>query len=323
MKNKLVLIDGNAIIHRSYHAYPKTLTTSSGELTNAVYGFASTILNVVNSFEPTHVTVAFDVKGPTFRHEKYIGYKASRPPMDDELVGQLSRVREFVDVLGVPRFGIEGYEADDVIGTIAMQAKNNGGFEVVVVTGDKDILQLLEPDVDVFFPARGRSIVAKTYNVKIFEDEWKFEPLKLIDFKALAGDNSDEIPGVRGVGPKTATDLIVRFGGLDGIYENLGEIRESVRKKLIVDKESAYMSKELATIVKDVPIEWDADKSKLVEYDKTEAEEFLLNMEFRSLIRRLPGSDWTPPDQGNIGSEPKEKKVKVEDVIPEGQGSLF
>lgn len=320
MSNKLILIDGNAILHRSYHAYPQTLKVSTtGELTNAVYGFAVNLLNVVHKFNPTNVIVAFDVKGKTFRHEKFDGYKASRPKMDEELVGQISRVRELVSILNIPQFGVQGFEADDVIGTLAVKASKD--MNVMIVTGDKDALQLVDENINVYFPSRGRKIPERVYDVAKFKDEWKFEPIKLIDFKSLAGDSSDEIPGVRGVGPKTATDLIVKYGYLEDIYENLNDIKDSVRVKLECEKENAFLSKMLATIIKDVPVEWSSEASVLKEYDKEKAEEFFMNMEFMSLIRRLPSSTWEL-DVEEVFS-PKEKKVDEKTVVSDGQVGMF
>ena len=267
---KLVLFDGNAILHRAFHAYPQSLQTQSGELTNAVYGFTTTLLSVFKKIKPTHAIVAFDEKAPTFRHKKFDGYKASRPKMDDALVGQISRTREVVHTLNIPHFGIEGFEADDVLGTLARQAEEKGVKSIIIVTGDKDALQLLTDKVIVMFPSRGK-ISEQIITKKSFIEKYGFMPELMIDFKALAGDASDEIPGVSGIGPKTATELICKYGQVEEIYNHLSEINESVRIKLINNKDSAYLSKELATIHKNVPILLDEEHSCLTNYDKNKA----------------------------------------------------
>lgn len=282
----LVLFDGNALLHRAFHAFPLTLQTREGELTNATYGFTSTLLNIFKKLKPTHAVVAFDEKGPTLRAEKYDFYKANRPKMDDALVSQIERTREVVDALNIPRFNISGYEADDIIGTIKTRTEDKVD-KIYIITGDKDLLQLLSDKTQLIFPARGKQS-EKTYDEQKFLTEYQFSPIKLIDYKALAGDSSDEIPGVPGIGPKTATDLLVKYGSLDGIYEHLSEISGSVHEKLTKGKASALMSKELATIQLNVPLQFDLSKSKLIDYDQAKVIELFNGLEFFSLIRRLP-----------------------------------
>ena len=207
--SKLVLIDGHAVLFRAFHAYPP-LTTSRGELVNAVYGFASILLNVIGELKPEYIVVTFDRDKPTFRHTEYVTYKAQREPMPTELKDQQERVEEVVKVLNIPIFAVEGYEADDVIGTLARQA--NELDQVVIVTGDKDALQLVDHErVVVHMPGRGR-IPAKVYDEKLVEKEYGLTPEQIPDYKGLSGDASDNIAGVKGIGPKTAIQLLQAFG---------------------------------------------------------------------------------------------------------------
>jgi len=310
----LILFDGNALLHRAFHAFPLTLQTKSGELTNATYGFTSTLLTIFKKLKPTHAAVAFDEKGPTLRKEKYDFYKAHRPKMDDSLVSQIQRTREVVDTLNIPRFNISGYEADDLIGTIKTRAEPDVDH-IYIVTGDRDLLQLLSVKANVVFPARGKT-AEKNFNPELFEAEYQFKPLQLIDYKALAGDQSDEIPGVNGIGPKTATDLIIKYGSLEGIYNHLDDIKASVREKLARDRANAFLSKELATIQLDVPLQFDLDKARLTDYDQAKAVELFNQLEFFSLVRRLP-KDYI--EDIFLNSEITEERVKK----AEDQMSLF
>ena len=330
--SRLVLVDGNAIVHRAYHAYPQTLRTSKGELINAVYGFTSILLSVLKDLKPKYVAVAFDLKGPTFRHKKFKGYKASRPEMDEELVSQLDRVKQVVSTLNIPIFEEQGYEADDVIGTLAQKAKlessktlklsNSKNLEIIIVTGDKDALQLIDNHVKVYLPARGKR-PAELVGRKEFIKKYRFEPERLVDLKALAGDTSDEIPGVKGVGPKTATDLIVRFGDLQGIYKNLDEIKDSVRSKLTGDKNKAFLSYELAEIETGVPIKLKLKKCKLADYDREKVLELFEELEFRTLISRLPDDGWHTMVKETFGGSPNGQKPKSGESAEDGQMKLF
>lgn len=337
--DKLVLIDGNAILHRAYHAYPP-LTTSKGELINAVYGFTSILLTVLKQIKPKYVAVTFDKKAPTFRHIEYKAYKAHRPKMDAELVGQIDRVHEVVRTLNMPIFEIDGFEADDVIGTLA---KKISTLEVIIVTGDYDTLQLVNKNVRVMMPPRGKKPAA-IFNKEAVIKKYGFTPKYIIDFKALVGDASDGIPGVTGIGPKTATDLINQFGKLENIYRELGitldkkkatlksqnppangqrllkDSAHSVFKKAVFDKllagvELAKLSKRLATIVTNVPIKLNLEKCRLLDYDKDKVIHLFKKLEFRTLINRLPSESWEEII--------KEKPVKKEPEKKEKQMGLF
>lgn len=314
-KKKLVMFDGNAILHRAYHAFPPTLKTKDGQLTNAIYGFTSTMLNVFKKMKPTHVVVAFDEKGETFRHKKFKAYKASRPKMDEELISQIDKTREVVKTMNIPIFVKEGYEADDILGTISRKAEEQNFEEIVIVTGDKDILQLLTEKIRVFYPSRGRQ-EEKIYDIFRFEKEYEFKPKQLIDFKGLAGDPSDEIPGVRGIGPKTATNLIKKFESIENIYKNIERISGKVRENLEINKENAILSKELATIDLSVPIDFVINNCLLKDYDKEKVFDLFGKLEFFSLVKRLPNDSWE-----EMAVETFEKK---ENKKPnENQMSLF
>jgi len=315
--DRLVLIDGHAIIHRAYHAYPQTLKTRKGELMNAVYGFTSILLSVLKELKPEYVGCAFDLPIPTFRHKKYKAYKAQRPKVDEELKQQIPKAKGIVRTLNIPIFEKEGFEADDVIGTLAKrayadrrrsktpaplkgtgQARINADKEVIIVTGDKDALQLIDNNIKVFVPGRGQR-PAKMFDRKRFLKEYGFEPRQLIDYKALSGDPSDNIPGVKGVGPKTTTKLIIKFGGIKQIYDNIDKIEPKVVDKLTNQKDQALLSLKLAEIVTNVPIKLDLKKCRLLDYDKEKVIRLFEELEFRSLIGRLPGED---------GKKPKIKK---------------
>jgi DNA polymerase-1 len=226
---KLILIDGNAIMHRAYHALPP-LSTKKGELVNAVYGFASTMLSVIENQKPDYIAASFDLAGPTFRHEEYKEYKATRTKAPDEFYRQIPRVKEFVKDFNIPIFEKEGYEADDVIGTLTKQAEKNEGIRVVIVTGDLDTLQLVSNKTSVYTMRKGLSDSVIYDEGKVWE-RFNLEPIQIIDYKGLRGDPSDNIPGVKGIGEKTATELLVKYGTMEKIYQSLSEIKESVGKR--------------------------------------------------------------------------------------------
>jgi len=301
---RLVLIDGNALLHRAYHAMPK-LTTSSGQVVNAVYGFTNMLFRVFGDLKPDYVVVSFDRKAPTFRHKEFDGYKAKRPKMDDDLVSQIGPVHEVVEGLNIPIFEVDGFEADDVIGTLATQAER-AGVETVVVTGDRDALQLVNDNVKVWCPKKGLSDPI-LYDEAEVRKKYGFRPGQLADFKGLRGDPSDNIPGVNGIGEVSAKKLIEEYGDLESIYEHVDEIEGKVGEKLREGKEDAFMSKRLGEIVLDVPIELDLEKCVLSDYDRERAVEVFKKYEFRRLIDRLPF---------NVNDFKKEKeKVEIENQL--------
>ncbi len=290
---KLVLIDGHALAYRAYHALPDDLKTSRGELTNAVYGFTSMLLNVLRDEEPTHIAVTFD-KGPTFRHEIYSEYKAHRAKMPDELRSQMDRVREVVETLDIPIYEQEGYEADDVLGTLTRQAEAEG-IETLIVTGDMDLLQLVDERVEVL-TSRWRFSDTVTYDVdRVRERYGGLSPEQLVNYKALIGDKSDNIPGVYGVGEKTATKLIKKYGSLEAIYEHLDEVGSRFRSRLEEQREKAFLSRRLVEIARDAPLELDLEACRVRTFDYDDVLDLFHRLEFSSLIDRLPGpSDPVP-----------------------------
>lgn len=295
--NRLVLIDGHAMVFRAYYAFPTSLTTTSGELINAVYGFASILLTVIKDLHPEYLAVAFDLDKPTFRHLEYVDYKAQRPEVEEELTNQLERVREVVRILNIPIFEVEGFEADDVIGTLSRQASGQEEIETVIVTGDQDAMQLVNGSVKIYQPARGK-IEAKVYSGKEVRERYGLEPKQITDLKALAGDASDNVPGVKGIGPKTATELIQKFGSVEETFKHLDQVPEKKRQLLIDHYEDALKSKKLVTIVCDVPITLDLSACKVSDYDQKAAIQLFEELGFKSLIKKLPGEDRPSPQLG-------------------------
>lgn len=255
MIQKLVLIDGHAILHRAYHALPP-LTSRTGLQTNAVYGFTTMLLRILEDLKPTNLVVAFDLPQPTFRQQQYTQYQAKRPEMQSNLAEQIPLVHTMLDKLNIKYFEIAGFEADDVIGTLAKQAK----CDVVIVTGDRDMLQLIDKNIKVCVPVKGLS-ETKTYDEDLVKKEFGVTPAQWVDVKALKGDASDNYPGVRGIGPKTAQDLIAKYETLENVFKNLKNLPPRVATKLAEGVESAGMSQRLARIVTDVPIKLDMDST--------------------------------------------------------------
>jgi len=282
----LLLVDGHSILHRAYHAFPKTLTTSKGELTNAVYGFTRILLSVLKKFKPEYVVVSFDTAKPTFRHQEFAPYKEQRPEMPEDLASQIERVHEVVKALGIPIFEVDGYEADDVIGTLAKQVSPAGGVEALIITDDQDMLQLIGNSTRVYMPKKD-----ETWGREEVEKEFGLEPEKIDDYKALRGDPSDNIPGVRGIGPKKAEELLDQFGSLEEIYRNLDKIDPKTQKLLAEAAEEAVLSKKLATIVTDVPIRLELEKCQTQDFDREKVERLFSELEFKSLLKMLPGGE--------------------------------
>lgn len=274
--NRLVLIDGNAVLHRAYHAIPP-LTAPDGSVVNAVYGFATMLVRLIHDLKPTHVAVAFDRAAPTFRKKLYAEYQIKRPKLDDSLIEQIPKVHDLITAFGIPIFEKDGFEADDVIGTLARDAKE----QVIIVTGDRDILQLVvDEKVLVYMPTKGLS-EAKLYDEKAVVERMGVTPDKIPDFKALAGDQSDNYPGVPGIGPKTAVALLTKYKSIDKILKT-NELTPE-------EKESARMSHDLATIRTNVPIE--GSLVPLGDLNRPEAIKELTKLGFRTLMKRITGED--------------------------------
>ena len=283
----LLLFDGNALVHRAFHALPPLTQPKTGELVNAVYGFASTLLKVFSDFKPTHWAVAFDRPTPTFRHEMFEDYKAQRPAAPEELKSQMRKVHQLVDAFHIPVFEIDGFEADDVLGTLSKQADEQG-IETVIVTGDNDMLQSVLPRVKALAPRRGFTDTV-LYDEQTVEQKYGIKPEQLPDLKALVGDVSDNIPGLPGIGEKTATKLLQQYGSLQGIYSHIGEITpRKLQDTLQEYSTQAFRNKELSTIVKDVPIKLDLRTCQVSNYDRNEVAGLFQELAFIKLLPRLP-----------------------------------
>jgi DNA polymerase-1 len=289
---KLVLVDGNALVHRAYHALPP-LTTSQGEMTSAVFGFTSMLLKVLAEEKPDYVAVAWDV-GKSFRHAEFAEYKATRPKMAEELAGQFARVRQVVDALGIPSFGREGYEADDLVGTLAKQAGAQN-VQTIIVTGDTDALQLVDERTRVL-TSRGHFSDTVVYDEAAVRERYALSPAQLADLRGLKGDVTDNIPGIPGVGEVTAKKLLAQFGRVEDVFQHLDEVEPKLRDKIAPYAEQAANSKRLATIVTDAPIQLDLEACRLHAYDRDKALALFRELEFRSLVNRLP-------EQGSRGAE--------------------
>jgi len=296
----MVIFDGNALVHRAYHALPE-LTTKSGEVVNAVFGFTSMLLKVLRDLAPEYCAVAFDRKAPTFRHRMFDGYKANRPPTPADLVAQIEKTRELVRVFNIPLFEMDGYEADDMLGALSYRAEK-AGIETVIVTGDADAMQLVRPGVKVLYPKAGRQFSDTVlFDEAEVENKFSVKPALVADYKALVGDTSDNIPGVAGIGPKTSVKLINDFGGVDEIYKNLERVQpEKLKTLLAANEEVARQGKILATIVSDVPLAFNLEDCRLSHYDRAQVVELFQQLEFSSLLAKLPPSEVLPPS----GDEP-------------------
>jgi DNA polymerase-1 len=283
----LLLFDGNALIHRAFHAIPPLTISKTGEMVNAVQGFASTLLKVLNEIKPTHWAIAFDRPTPTFRHEKFEDYKAQRPKAPQELVSQIKRVHQLVDTFHIPTFEIDGYEADDVLGTLSRQADQQN-VDTLIVTGDNDILQVVSPNTKVMSPRRTFSDTV-IYDETGVNQKYGISPEQLAELKALTGDPSDNIPGIPGIGDKTAAKLLRQFGSLEGIYTHIDEITpEKLQASLRDHKARVLQNKELATIVTDVPISLNLDACQVSSYDRQQVVELFRELGFVQLLSRLP-----------------------------------
>ncbi|MFC2025302.1 DNA polymerase I [Chloroflexota bacterium] len=293
----LVLFDGNALVHRAFHALPPLTVSKTGETVGAVFGFAQMLLKAINELKPTCYAIAFDTKAPTFRHQMFDQYKAQRPPTPTELVNQLGRVRQLVEAFHLPIFELDGYEADDVLGTLSHQASQQG-IDTIIVTGDADIMQLVSPRVKVLYPKpRGSFSDTILYDEAAVSQKYSVKPGHITDLKALVGDPSDNIPGVPGIGNKTAVKLIQQFGTIDQIYAHIDEVTPAKLQALLRENEAAArQSKELATIVIQTPVTLNLDDCKLSHYDRNRAAELFRELEFSSLLPKLPQVEEVTPE---------------------------
>lgn len=311
-RKRFLILDGHAIIYRAYHAFPD-LTDSTGKLINAVYGFSRILLKSINDFQPEYIAVAFDHKnGKSKRVESFEAYKAQRAPMPDDLIAQIPLIKEVVEAFNIPQFELENFEADDILGTISrIIAQDNkkkseeNKILTTIVTGDKDILQLVDDDnTHVFIPGRGQFSHDVEYDEQAVLEKMKVRANQIVDLKALMGDPSDNIPGVKGVGSKTAAKLIQEFDSLEKVYEKAEELEKNddlkghqtlkgaVLRKIIDDKKMAFLSQELATIMLDAPVDFSLNKCVVNDYSKEKVAEIFDKYNFVSLRRMLPKDDF-------------------------------
>ncbi len=279
---RLLLIDGNAILHRAYHAYPPTFTDKEG---NAVYGFFAMLIKLLEEVKPQYLAIAFDTGAPTFRMELYAGYHANRPQLANDLSPQIPILQDALREIGIPLYGIEGYEADDLLGTLSVLAKKQD-VETIIVTGDRDLLQLVNGQVHVLMPLLG---ITKTalFDAKRVEEKYGVKPSQFIDYKALVGDASDNYPGVTGIGPKTAADLLQKYGSFENLYTHIGELSPQIGQKLAIDAEQAALAKKLATIHTDAPVHFNAKDCRVELFSPEKFAKEFERLGFNSLKKRV------------------------------------
>jgi len=316
-KPLLVLFDGNALMHRAFHALPPLTVSKSGEMVGAVYGFALMLLKAINELKPTHYAIAFDKKAPTFRHQLFDQYKAQRPPTPDELVNQLGRVRQLVEAFHIPIFELDDYEADDVLGTLSQQASHQD-VDTIIVTGDADAMQLVSPKVKVLTPQKafGNTML---YDEAAVSQKYGIKPEQIADLKGLKGDPSDNIPGVPGVGEKTAVKLIQQFGSIDQIYAHIDEVTPPKTQALLRQNEAlARQGKELATIVTQTPVTLNLDDCQISHYDRNQVTELFREVEFYSLLPKLPEmeAEEAPASAIHVEAKPPQGAYKIINTPP-------
>jgi len=300
---QLLVIDGNSLLHRAFHALPPSLSTSSGQPTNAIYGLAQMLLPLLEEKSPDAALVAFDAPGKTFRDELFEDYKAGRAPTDETLIAQFDLAHELIDALGMTQTEIAGYEADDIIGTVAEQAAA-AGFEVLIITGDRDALQLVDDQTSVLATIRGIS-ETRLYDPEKVYDEYGVRPEQIADYKALVGDSSDNIPGVAGVGPKTAAQLLAQFSGVEELLERVDEVdSDKLAARLRESSDQIQLSKKLATVDIDSPLELDIDDLAWEGIQSGQLRQLFARLEFSRLMDRLPAqstADNEQPARADLG----------------------
>ena len=307
MNKTLVIIDGNSIINRAFYALPE-MSNKEGLKTNAIYGFTNMLLKIIDTYNPTHISVAFDRKAPTFRHIEFKEYKAGRKKMPDELREQFEPLKDLLDKFNIHRLEIDGYEADDIIGTVSKIAEDNG-FKVYIVTGDKDAIQLASNKTTTLITKKGVGEVGE-YDYDSVIEKYEMTPTQFIDLKGLMGDKSDNIPGVPGIGEKTGIKLIKEFSSIEGIFDNIDSIKGSTKKKLEENKELAIMSKKLATIIRDVPVEFNLEELEYGNYNTKDILDVFKYLGFTSLIPRIGSLD----ESEDIVNEANVEISKLEDI---------
>lgn len=287
---KFILIDGSGLIYRGFYAIPPFLKSPIGVQTNAVFGFTTILLTIIFQQKPDYVAVAFDKKGPTFRHKEFAEYKATRVKAPQELYDQIPLVKEVVGAFKIPPFETEGFEADDIIATIAKELKPKKDVEIFIATGDFDLFQLVSLKTFILYPTKGFK-ESQTIDLNGVKSKYGIAPQQIPDYKGLVGDNSDNIPGVKGIGPKGAVFLLEKYKSIENIYNHLEEINIRFRKKLQANKSNAFMSKHLSILKDDVPIIFDLDKCHVKNFDMVSVRKIFSDLGFKSLEKRLDESD--------------------------------
>ncbi len=286
-RKTLMIIDGHAMIHRAFHAVPEDLSTSKGEVVNATFGFTSILIKGLADIKPDYIAVTFDRPSPTFRHISYPQYKAHRPTLPDIMRPQFARIREVVEAFGIPIYEKDGFEADDIIGTLSVQATQMG-LDSIILTGDMDTLQLVNEHVKVLVAKRGISDVVE-YDEAQVKARYGLPPKRVPDFKGLVGDTSDNIPGVSGIGEKTATKLLSAYGNLEGVLAHIDELSPKEQRLLRGKEDLARQSKQLAIIVLDAPVQLDLEASRIGQVNREQAVALFRELEFRTLVDKIPG----------------------------------
>ena len=318
-KDKLIIIDGNALIHRSFHALPTSMQTKKGEVTNAVYGFAAVLLKALKEFKPAYIVMTMDTKSPTFRHKEYAGYKATRAKAPDGLYAQFGRIREIITAFNIPLFEKSGFEADDLIGTITK--KTDGNVENIVVTGDLDTLQLINDHTKVYTVSRGVNDSVLYDAAAVARRFDGLQPAQIVDYKALRGDPSDNIPGVPGIGEKGAIELIKDFGSLEKLYQevdaNSKKAQEKIKPRtqalLAEHKRQAFLSQKLATIDCAVDIDFDLEKAHTRDFNTNDVIALFTELDFKSLIARLQEVNGSLAPKNRLADDEQKKFTAVKD----------
>ncbi len=316
-KNIFLIIDGHAVLHRAWHALPP-LTTKDGTVVHGAYGFTTILLTALKQFSPSCVAVTFDLKGPTFRHEEYEAYKATREKKPDELYAQVPVIERILAAMHIPIFTAKGFEADDVIGTLSkLAAAQDPNVETVIVTGDMDTLQLVDRHTKVFTMRKGMSDTV-IYDVAAVKERFGFEPIKMIDYKALRGDPSDNIPGVKGIGEKTASELLATFGTIEAMYASLDKddkkakaLKPAVREKLFAHRKDAIQAKHLCTIKRDIPLHFTLAKCSFTPASRADVESVFKDLDFMKLLKRFEGEEAAPATATLFSSAEKKSETSA------------
>lgn len=324
-EKKLVVLDGNALMHRAYHAI-RPLTTADGTFVHAVFGFVSMVISILEVENPDYFIVAFDTAAKTFRKEKNEDYKAGRVKPSNDFYDQIPLIHEFVRRLGMTKLECDGFEADDILATITHQVGAQTNLKTVLVTSDKDALQLVNDKV-VVHDLRGGYKKAKTYDSEAVRAKFGVSPAQFVDYKAIMGDPSDNLPGVAGIGPKGAAILLQKYDDLEGIYKNINELKDGEKERLINGKNDAYFTREMAQLRHDVPIEFNLSNHSVKNLDADKAVEYLKELDFKTLNARLYNWAHKPEevkseDLPEMMEEEKKEKPKKKGV-DENQLSLF